>query len=154
MGFLDNLESSLKSLEGNDERETAGEERRRRIDEKARAAAAAPYAEALKNGGFVNGLLNSALVLGHSMRVKVNLSWSGSTVRLDARGSRLELWPTPEGVMAGILPEGKAEPSETAMVDLNSDPARLADGWMAQVRQQVEAEKAAAAAAAAALAED
>ena len=47
MGFLDNLESSLKSLESQGERD--GSEVLRRDEERNRSSAAAPWAEELKH---------------------------------------------------------------------------------------------------------
>jgi hypothetical protein len=54
MGYLDNLESTLKNLEGNNERDS-GEDRSRRESERAQALASAPYADELKNGAYTMG---------------------------------------------------------------------------------------------------
>jgi len=133
MGFLDNLESSLKSLEGNQERESGKDERQRRNDERAKALAVAPYAEALKKSPFVNELLSHAVRMGHGNRVKVNMVWVGSTLRLDARDARLELQPTPEGI-AAVLSRGGEELSQSA-VDLKAaDPAELAQSLLAAIQ--------------------
>lgn len=138
MGFLDNLESSLKSLEGNNEKEVAGQDRQRQRDAKAEALAAAPYAEALKTSAFINDLLMNTVRIGHSMRVKVNMNWAGSTLRLEARAYRLELRPTPEGIEAGFFPPGAPQPVSTRRVDLKSDSQLLAQYWMDQVRESIE----------------
>ena len=128
MSFLDNLESNLKNLERNDERDVAAE-RSRRQTQKAEALAAAPYAEALKKGPFVMGLLDHATRIGFSQRTKVNIAWIGTTLRLDAKERRLELKPTPEGVVA-IFSESGDEISNSP-VDLKSDPEKLALRWLA-----------------------
>jgi hypothetical protein len=129
MGFLDNLESSLKSLEGNQERENSADQQQRRQDERARALAAAPHAEALKKSSFVNDLLLHAVKIGHGMRIKVNMAWIGSTLRLDARESRLELQPTPDGVVAEMSDSGEVRSSER--LDLaNADAEAFAKKWL------------------------
>lgn len=123
MSFLDNLENSLKSLEGTGER-AGGEDRvRSREAERSAALAAAPHAERLKSGPFTSRLLERAAVAGHSARTKIYVSWLGTTLRLEARGRRLELRPTAEGVVAVVL-EGVAEVS-TQPVDLDGSPDQL-----------------------------
>src|ERR1700760_919304 len=98
MSFLDNLENNLKSLENN---EQGGiDESRRRDVERARALASAPWAEKLKSGPFTSALMQQATVAGRQRRIKVNLMWIGTTLRLEARGHRLELRPEPKGVAA------------------------------------------------------
>jgi hypothetical protein len=123
MGFLDNLESSLKNLEGNEERDT-GLDRERRQQEREQARAAAPYADQLKKSTFTHDLLGHAVRLGHSSRTKVNMAWLGTTLRLDARERRLELRPTAEGIVAVFLQDG----DEISKEDLNleSNPESLA----------------------------
>lgn len=128
MGFLDNLESSLKSLEGNQERDNAAQDRQRRNDERARSLAIAPNAEALKKSPFVNELLMQAVRIGHGQRTKVNMVWIGPVLRLDARESRLELQPTPEGIVAVISKEG--EEVSRRPVDLSGDAGELASDWL------------------------
>lgn len=130
MSFLDNLESSLKSLEGNQERENTHDQRQRRQDEKAWATAIAPHAEALKKSPFINDLLMHAVRIGHGPRVKVNMAWLGSTLRLDARDLRLELRPTPDGIEAVFSESG----AERAIEPLNLKAANaeaLAQRWLA-----------------------
>src|SRR5271165_2190532 len=125
MSFLDNLESSLKSLESRDEAAQQGkEDRRYREAEEAKAIAAAPYAEALREGPFAAGLLNEAAVLGHGLRTKVRITWIGTTLRLEARERRLELRPSSDGVVAVFLENGSETATRT--VDLTSNPAALA----------------------------
>ena len=127
MSFLDNLESNLKNLERADERDTTSD-RNRRQSERAQALAAAPYAEALKKGAFTAGLLEHATRIGFGKRMKVNMAWIGSVLRLDARERRLELRPTPEGVVAVFAEGGVEKASEP--VDLTGDPEQLAVRWL------------------------
>ena len=128
MGFLDNLESDLKNLEGNNERESSADERSRRERECAQAVSAAPYADELKKGAFTMGLLDHATRIGFSQRTKVNIAWLGTTLRLDARERRLEIKPTAAGVIA-VFSESGQELSTTP-VDLKSDPEKLARRWL------------------------
>jgi hypothetical protein len=128
MGFLDNLESNLKNLEGNNERESSAVERSRREAERAHALSAAPYADELKNGRFTMALLDHATRIGFSQRTKVNIAWLGTTLRLDAKERRLELKPTGNGVVAVFSESG--EEVVTEPVDLTSDPEALARRWL------------------------
>jgi len=129
MSFLDNLENNLKSLESQEEGKEAAE-RSQRARESARAAAqaAAPWAEELKKGPFTADLLKQAARIGFSMRVKVHVAWLGTTLRLEARGRRLELRPTASGVVAAYLEGGVATRSEP--LDLKSDAGELIRRWL------------------------
>jgi hypothetical protein len=126
MSFLDNLESTLKNLEGANERDTRVQQQR--PDERARALAAAPYVEALRKGTFANDFLTHAVKIGHSSRTKINMSWIGNTLRAEARERRLELRPTAEGVRAVFHEDGQETASE--IVDLKSNPEDLARRWL------------------------
>jgi len=130
MSFLDNLESSLKSLESNDER-NSGLKRdvQNRATEKARALAAAPYADALKNGSFTHDCLAHATRIGFAQRVKVQPTWMGTTLRLQARDRRLELRPTPEGVVAVYFEDNQEKGSEPVSLDGSAED--LAKRWLA-----------------------
>jgi hypothetical protein len=105
MSFLDSLESNLKALENREERdpEQMKRDQERRAAEKSRAEAIAPYAEQLKNGDFTRRLLDDTAVLGHKNRTKVHIAWLGDTLRLQARETRLELVPTPDGIEAHLI---------------------------------------------------
>jgi hypothetical protein len=127
MGYLDNLESTLKNLEGNNERDTV-EDRSRRDLERKEALASAPYADELKKGPFTMGLLDHATRIGFAQRTKVNIAWLGTTLRLDAKERRLELKPTPQGVFAVMSESGQELSSKP--VDLQSDPEALARQWL------------------------
>ena len=71
MSFLDNLENNLKSLESAEQAQDEAERRHKnREAELAQARAAAPHADALKNGPFTAELLKQASRIGFSMRTK------------------------------------------------------------------------------------
>jgi len=132
MSFLDNLESNLKSMESREERgDQNSRDAKSRDSERARAQASAVYAEHLRKGPYAAELLRQATRLGHAMRTKVHLAWLGTTLRLEARGSKLELRPTPEGVIAAFI-ESNAEVRSVA-VDLASNPESLAREWLASL---------------------
>ena len=130
MSFLDNLENNLKSLESAEQNRDERERRQRdRSAERAEALAAAPWAEELKNGPFTPELLKQATRVGFSLRMKVNIVWMGTTLRLEARERRLELRPTASGVVAAYSEGGQEQRVEP--VDLKGDPAALVGGWLA-----------------------
>src|SRR5437763_1136315 len=130
MSFSDNLENNLKNLESHDERDAAGGARnqQRRQAHRANVLASAPHSENLRNGKFTAGLLTHATRIGHGLRTKVNIIWLGNTLRLEAREHRLELRPTPEGVVAHYFVDDKEIKKEK--VDLNGNPERLAKEWL------------------------
>lgn len=126
MSFLDNLESSLKNLESQEERDPR--EHQRRQDERKRAAAVGPWAEQLKNGPYAQKLFDQAAIAGHKIRTKIYMAWLDDVLRLDARERRLELRPTAEGIVAAFIePDGA---TKTQAVDLKSDPAALLQQWL------------------------
>jgi hypothetical protein len=130
MSFSDNLENDLKNLESRDENDAASVVRNERQKQSQRASlmAAAPYAEKLRSGKFTSGLLTHSTRIGHGLRTKVNIIWLGTTLRLQAREHRLELRPTPEGVMAHFL-VGETE-IKSEKIDLNGNPEELAKEWL------------------------
>ena len=126
MGFLDNLENSLNSLERADERDTGAQQRQQ--DDRARALAVAPWAEKLRNSEFTKQLFDKAAIAGHKIRTKIYMAWLENVLRLEARERRLELKPTSTGVIAEFIePEGhvRARP-----LDLETDPQALIDEWL------------------------
>lgn len=127
MSYLDNLESSLKHLENNNERDQTGE-RQRRSQERARALSVAPFAESLKKSPFTNELLTHAVRIGHGMRMKINMTWVGSTLRLDARERRLELQPLSDGIAAVFFEDGQE--TGTEKIDLTGNAEALAKRWL------------------------
>jgi hypothetical protein len=128
MSFLDNLENSLKSLESREERDPG--EQRRKEDERLRARAAAPWAEQLKNSTYTQQLFEQAAIAGHRIRTKIYMAWIDSTLRLEAKGRRLELQPTPDGITASMIEEDGT--SRTEPLDLNSRPEDLLDTWLSR----------------------
>jgi hypothetical protein len=130
MSFLDNLENNLKSLESHEEGKDSAERlQRTRMNERAQAQAAAPYADELKKGLYTAELLRQATRIGHEMRTKVHIAWLGSTLRLEARGRRLELRPTPSGIFAVYLESNQELRSEP--LDLKGKPEDLLRPWLA-----------------------
>ncbi len=131
MSFLDNLESNLKALESREERDPKTLAREAAAREAARSAALeiAPHANALRNGPFLDGLLTACRDIGHPRRILVRAAWVDSTFRLETGAKRLELRPTPNGVVAVSLVQGKEQ--ESTPVDLSSDPVKLAQKWLA-----------------------
>ena len=88
----------------------------------------APHAEALRKGPFKDGLLIACRDIGHRRRILVRPVWVDSTLRLEAGAKRLELRPTPSGVLAVFFLEGRER--ESSPIDLSSDPVKLAEKWL------------------------
>jgi len=130
MSFLDNLENNLKALESQTERDPEALARKAAAREAARSAALeiAPHADALRNGPFKDGLLTACRDIGHRRRMLVRPVWLDSTLRLEAGPKRLELRPTPTGVMAVYFVGGQEQ--ESTPVDLSGDPVQLAEKWL------------------------
>jgi hypothetical protein len=133
MSFSDNLENDLKNLESQDERDPISIERaqKRKLSHRASALAAAPWAEKLRTGKFTSGLLTHATRIGHGLRTKVNIMWLGVTLRLQAREHRLELRPTPDGIVAFFFVDDRE--TRRQKVDLAGNPEKLAQEWLATV---------------------
>src|ERR1035441_7168751 len=124
MSFLDNLENSLKSLESSEQgKDDAERAHRERESERARVQAVAPFAEQLKKSPFTAELLTQAARVGFSLRTKVRVAWLGSTLRLEARDKQLELRPTPQGIVAGYIEDGRE--TRTEACDLNGSAEDL-----------------------------
>jgi hypothetical protein len=130
VSFLDNLENNLKALESRDERDPAKLAREAAAREAARSVALqiAPHAEALRNGPFKDGLLSACRNIGHRRRILVRPVWVDSTLRLEAGGKKLELRPTPDGVLA-VFFDGDTE-RESTPIDVSGDPVKLAEKWL------------------------
>ena len=130
MSFLDNLENNLKSLESSEQgREDAERARRTRELDRAQAQAAAPFADQLKHSPFTQELLKQAARVGFSLRTKVHIAWLGSNLRLEARDKRLELRPTPKGIVAAYIENGQELRIEPC--DLSGSPETLVREWLA-----------------------
>ena len=143
MSFLDNLENNLKALEGREEGglDASG----RREEERRRALAAAPWAEKLKASPWSRTLMQQVTKAGFQRRIRVSLVWLDTTLRLEARASRLDLRPQPHGIEAVFL-RGREEVGRHA-IDLGGDPQALVEEWMAMLDAQKLLDDAAAAAA-------
>jgi hypothetical protein len=130
MSFLDNLENNLKALESREERDPKALERQAaaRAATRSMALEIAPHAEALRNGPFKDGLLTACRDIGHRQRVLVRPVWVDSTLRLEAGVKKLELRPTPSGVLAVFFQGGVEQKS--VIIDLSSDPAKVAEKWL------------------------
>jgi hypothetical protein len=130
MSFLDNLENNLKALESRDEKDPEALAREAAAREAARSVALqiAPHAEALRNGPFKDGLLTACRDIGHRRRILVRPVWVDSTLRLQAGTKKLELRPTPSGVIA-VSFDGGIE-KESTPIDLTSDPVEVAEKWL------------------------
>lgn len=132
MSFLDDLENNLKSLESREDRgEQNSRDAKARQSEHARTHASAVYAEQLRKGPYAAELLKQATRLGFATRTKIHPAWLGTTLRLEARGSKLELRPTPQGIVAAFV-ENNAEVRSTP-VDLAGNPENLAREWLASL---------------------
>lgn len=131
MSFLDNLENNLKALESLDE--GLNDTRRREVD-RGQLLATAPWAERLKREPYAQDLMRQATVAGHQRRMKVNLAWLDTRLRLEARGHRLELRPTPNGIVAVFLRGADAIGQKP--VNLADNPKKLIAAWMAELDEQ------------------
>jgi hypothetical protein len=130
MSFLDDLENNLKSLESSEQgKEDAERAQRARDSERAEAQAVAPFAEQLKKSPYTAELLTQAARVGFSLRTKVHIAWLGSTLRLEARDKRLEIRPTPQGIVAGYIENGQEVRTEPC--DLNGSAEDLVRRWLA-----------------------
>ncbi len=126
MSFLDNLENSLKSLESREERDPAEYERREQKRNFAKAAA--PWAAKLKAAPFTQALFEHATIAGHRLRTKVYMSWFDDVLALQAKERKLELRPTPEGIVAAFIEADREE--LTRPVSLEEDPSQLIREWL------------------------
>ncbi len=132
MSFLDNLENNLKALESQEERDP---EKRKsdlaaREAERERALKLAPQVETLKNGPFTHQLLSAARSVGHGLRIFVDIVWIGTTLRLEARGRRLEFRPDLDGIL--IVQVANGEEISSAALDLSSNPEDLIRRWLSE----------------------
>lgn len=126
MSFLDNLENNLKSLESREEKDPAEYERREQKRNLARATA--PWAAQLKAAPFTQALFEHATLAGHRLRTKVYMSWFDDVLTLQAKERKLELRPTPNGIVAAFIEADREERSQP--LDLDSDPAALIQQWL------------------------
>jgi hypothetical protein len=127
MSFLDNLENNLKALESQEEKdpEKVKREQDRREAERNAALLRAPHLEALKNSAFTSNLLTECRSIGHGQRVLVQFAWIGETLRLNAKNKRMELSPSPAGIIAVLSVDG-LETERTTVDPQKDDAAALA----------------------------
>lgn len=129
MSYLDNLENTLKSMESRDEHDPLVNQRRREA-ERADALAAAPWADRLRNSTFTSNLMDAAAIMGHKLRAKIYMAWLGNTLRFELRQRKLELRPTPDGVVS-VFMEGNNE-LKSRRVDLDGSPDALLNEWVGE----------------------
>jgi hypothetical protein len=125
MGFLDNLESDLKSLEKQEERDPAAQKRRNA--ERASELAVAVWAERLKKSPYAQDVLAEAARLSHQIRSRIQVTWMDTGLKLALKERRLELRPTADGIVAVFLRDGKEE--KTVLVDLNANGSASVNDW-------------------------
>lgn len=130
MSYLDNLENSLKALESREEKDPAQQERERqqRADDRNAAALRAPFVRALKTSSFTGQLLGACRRLGPARGVYVQITWVDEALRLDVREQRLELVPTPDGIVAVYTEAGEERRRES--ISLDGDGEALARQWL------------------------
>ena len=131
MSFLDNLENNLKALENREERdpEKVRRDQHRREADRAAALLRAPHAEALRTSPFTSELLTQCRAIGHGLRVLVQFTWLGESLRLDAKEKRMDLTPTTEGIAAVLSLSGQEIGRE--IIDPKvEDAAALARRWL------------------------
>jgi len=87
--------------------------------------------EELKSGAWTQSLLGAARTLGHKRRLFVDIAWIGTTLRLEARGRRLELRPTAGGIVA-VRVEGQEDGSICA-VDTKAGPEAVLEPWFDEI---------------------
>jgi hypothetical protein len=131
MSYSDNLENNLKALENQEERdlEKVQRDRERREAERNAALLRAPHVDALKSSPFTSELLTQCRTIGHGLRVLVRFTWIGETLRLDASTKRLELTPSPEGIVAIFSVDG-VETMRSAVNTETDDAAALVRRWL------------------------
>jgi hypothetical protein len=131
MSFLDNLENNLKALESQEEKdpEKVARDRERRESERNAALLRAPFVEALKSSPFTDTLLTECRAVGREQRVLVQFLWIGENLRLNAKNKRMELMPSPEGIIAVQSVDG-LETGRTTIDPQKDDPAALARNWL------------------------
>lgn len=126
MGFLDNLESDLKSLEKQEERDPSVQKRRNA--ERASVLAAAVWVEKLKKSPYAQDVLAEAARLSHQIRSRIQVTWLDIGLKLELKEHRLELRPATDGIVAVFLRNGKEE--KRALVDLNANGNELVHDWL------------------------
>jgi hypothetical protein len=110
MSFLDNLENTLKNLEGREDKAESAQQRREQLKaEKETAELIQPYVDQLRAPAFVDELLGMATQMAFRKRMMVRPLWIGDRLRLESRDRKLELEPTPDGIVASSTVNGVQE---------------------------------------------
>jgi hypothetical protein len=133
MSYLDDLENNLNALERQEEKDPEKVKRdheRRELDRNA-ALSRAPHVEALKSSPFTSELLTQCRTIGRAQRVLVQFTWIGENLRLDAKTKRLDLVPTPDGII-GVFSVDGVETEREAVDPQVDDPAALAQRWLTE----------------------
>ncbi|MEO5924987.1 MAG: hypothetical protein ABIR70_14295 [Bryobacteraceae bacterium] len=132
MGFLDNLENTLKALERQEERdpEKVRRDQERREADRNASIQRAPHVEALRSSAFTQELLGQCRVVGREQKVLVQFTWLDENLRLDAKEKRMELVPTAEGIIAVFSQDG-AEVSQEKVNPETDNAEALARKWLA-----------------------
>jgi hypothetical protein len=89
----------------------------------------APFVEALKSSPFTDTRLTECRAGGREQRVLVQFLWIGENLRLNAKNKRMELMPSPEGIIAVQSVDG-LETGRTTIDPQKDDPAALARNWL------------------------
>src|SRR5260370_23940306 len=110
MSYSDNLENNLKALESQQERDP--NEHLKRQEQRNRVLAVAPWGEKLKESSFTEDVMVYATRAAFGVRAKCHITWLQTTLRLEVREKRLELRPTPDGILAAFLENGSEVRSE------------------------------------------
>jgi hypothetical protein len=131
MGFLDNLENTLKALERQEEKdpEKVKRDREQREAERSAAITRAPHVEALRDSAFTSELLGQCRVVGREAKVLVQFTWIGENLRLDAKEKRMELVPTADGIIA-VVSENGVESDQWKVDPEKDEAAALARRWL------------------------
>lgn len=129
MGFLDNLESDLKNLEKQEDRNP--EVQKRRNAERTSMQAVASWAEKLKKSSYTQDILAEAARVSHQIRSRIHAAWLDTTLKLEFKERRLELRPTANGIVAVFVRNGKEEKAVPA--DLNGNGSELVQDWLKDI---------------------
>jgi hypothetical protein len=56
------------------------------------------------------------------------MTWLGNTLRFELRDKKLELCPTPEGIVAAFIE--RSEQTRSLNIDVEGDPGKLLSEWL------------------------
>lgn len=78
---------------------------------------------------FTSELLTQCRVIGREQRLLVRFTWIGENLRLDAQARRMELAPTPDGIVAVLSVDG-TEIRRSPVNPEKDDAAALVRAWL------------------------